>query len=391
MVICYFQVSQIVDDLRKALLILDPYEEEVGKVIKKLLCIGESASDSLECSEIKALQLAASRLHITSPKAILIERRSIKKLLDKVGDNDTTKKKILTYFLYLLKKYGQLIIEEHRERASSLGYEKSDNGYRHNQSTEVEPQKQYEHYKAQSYLLSRAVPPEEFKCPISGRLMYDPVVTASGETYERMWIQKWIDEGNDTCPKTNVKLTHLLLIPNSIMKDLISSWCTTYGVTISDPSVLPEALHLWETSSTSIASFGSSMDDLRLQMDLSNISLGSIDGSNSVDSLRTKTENGLSTVQSNGDSDRCQSDAKMNKPDLEFLSKLGERDWELQSKVVGDLKKHLKYNDQACHSLSSENFIEPLITFLKDARALKDVKSQRDGCQLLLTFVSKSR
>ncbi|KAF3440682.1 hypothetical protein FNV43_RR18966 [Rhamnella rubrinervis] len=54
-------------------------------------------------------------------------------------------------------------------------------------------------------------------------------------------------------------------------------------------------------------------------------------------------------------------------------------------------QNHLKYSDQACHSLSSENFIEPLITFLMDARDLKDVKSQRDGFQLLLTFVSKSR
>ncbi|KAF3439348.1 hypothetical protein FNV43_RR17625 [Rhamnella rubrinervis] len=221
--------------------------------------------------------------------------------------------------------------------------------------------------------------------------MYDPVVIASGQTYERMWIQKWIDEGHNTCPKTNMKLTHLLLTPNMVMKDLISSWCTKYGVTISDPSVPPEALHFWETSSTSIASIGSSMNDLHLQMDLSNVSLGSIDSTYSLDSLRTKTVNGLSSVQSNGDSDRCQSDANMCKPDSEFLYKLGELHWELQCKVVGDLKNHLKYSDQACHSLSSENFIEPLITFLMDARDLKDVKSQRDGFQLLLTFVSKSR
>ncbi|KAF3440681.1 hypothetical protein FNV43_RR18965 [Rhamnella rubrinervis] len=221
-----------------ATFILDPYEEEAGKVVKELLHVGESASDSQESSEIKALQLAASRLHITSSKAILIEKRSI-----------------------------------------------------------------------------RNCTPEEFKCPISSRLMYDPVVIASGQTYERMWIQKWIDEGHNTCPKTNMKLTHLLLTPNMVMKDLISSWCTKYGVTISDPSVPPEALHFWETSSTSIASIGSSMNDLHLQMDLSNVSLGSIDSTYSLDSLRTKTVNGLSSVQSNGDSDRCQSDANMCKPD----------------------------------------------------------------------------
>ncbi|KAF3439349.1 hypothetical protein FNV43_RR17626 [Rhamnella rubrinervis] len=74
-----------------ATFILDPYEEEAGKVVKELLHVGESASDSQESSEIKALQLAASRLHITSSKAILIEKRSIRKLLEKAGDNDSTK------------------------------------------------------------------------------------------------------------------------------------------------------------------------------------------------------------------------------------------------------------------------------------------------------------
>lgn len=388
--ICGFQVSQIVDDLRGATFILDPYEEEAGKVVKELLHIGESATDSQEISEIKALQLAASRLHITSSKAVLIERRSIRKLLEKAADADSTKKKILTYFLYILNKYGKLITEEHRERPSSLAFERSGNGSMYNHCTEVALQNKYRQNKAQINMLSRTVPPEEFKCPISSRLMYDPVVIASGQTYERMWIQKWIDEGHDTCPKTNMKLAHLSLTPNMVMKDLISSWCTKYGVTVSDPSVPPEALHLWETSSTSIASIGSSMNDLRLQMDLSNVSLGSVDSSYSSYSLHTKTANSLSSVQNNGDSDRCQSDA-VRKPDSEFLSKLGELHWELQCKVVGDLNNHLKLNDQACHSLSTKNFIEPLITFLTDARDLKDVKSQRDGFQLLLTFVSKSR
>ena len=32
--------------------------------------------------------------------------------------------------------------------------------------------------------------------------MSDPVIICSGQTYERVCIEKWFSEGNDTCPKT---------------------------------------------------------------------------------------------------------------------------------------------------------------------------------------------
>lgn len=35
------------------------------------------------------------------------------------------------------------------------------------------------------------VAPEEFRCPISLELMADPVVIASGQTFDRACIQKW--------------------------------------------------------------------------------------------------------------------------------------------------------------------------------------------------------
>ncbi|KAG7597104.1 U box domain, partial [Arabidopsis suecica] len=34
------------------------------------------------------------------------------------------------------------------------------------------------------------IPPEELRCPISLQLMCDPVITASGHTYERVCIEK---------------------------------------------------------------------------------------------------------------------------------------------------------------------------------------------------------
>ncbi|CBI18145.3 unnamed protein product, partial [Vitis vinifera] len=54
-----------------------------------------------------------------------------------------------------------------------------------------------------------------------------------------------------------------------------------------------------------------------------------------------------------------------------------------------DAEKDLKGDDQLWHSLSSKNFIEPLIRFLKDACGQHDVKAQRVRSQLLLELVNK--
>ncbi|KAM1701893.1 U-box domain-containing protein 5-like [Malus sylvestris] len=388
------QISQIADDLKGASFILDPSEEEAGRFVRELLHSDSSRSNQREDSEIKALQIASFRLHITSSKAILMEKRSIKKLLDKVGDNETRKKQILTYFMYLLNKHGKLITGKQTESASeqqqvSFVPENSGNGFESNQHAEIESPVGYGKSKAQSNLFRGAVPPEAFMCRISSRMMYDPVVIASGLTYERMWIQKWFDEGHDTCPKTNMKLNNLSLTPNITMKELISSWCTQNGVAHPDPSVQPEALS-WETSSTSIASLGSSMNDLHLQMDFSNISFGSLDTSNNSDSSRNKIENGLSLAQNDNDSLNYQN-AKKRETGVQFLSELGELQWESQCKDVEDVKNHLKCNPQASYAISSENFGEPLIKFLREAHDLDDVKAQRDGLELLMTLVSKSR
>ena len=391
------QISQIMDDLRSATFTLDSSEEEAGKALRGLLMQGASASDSFETSEVKAIQFAVSTLHITSQKAILIEKRSIKKLLEKVGDGEATKKKILKYLLYLLKKYGNLVLGDqsgntcvHHEAAVASENRRKNSMY--SQSVEAELHVGYGHHEAQIDVLSRAVPPEEFRCPISSRLMYDPVVIESGQTFERMWIQKWFAEGNDTCPRTKVKLTHLSLTPNTSMKDLISKWCMRYGVTIPDPTMKPEVHYNLEISSSSIVSFSSSMNDLQLQLDLSNMSIGSLDMSYTSDSSHNKIADGLSLMSmQTRDEHKCQSSANINDSDLKFLFKLAELEWESQCEVVEDVKKKLNYNEEACHAMSSENFVEPLVRFLKDACDRNDIKAQKSGSQLLLAFVSKNR
>ncbi|KAL8137497.1 hypothetical protein V2J09_003498 [Rumex salicifolius] len=72
--------------------------------------------------------------------------------------------------------------------------------------------------------------PEDFLCPISLEIMRDPVIVATGQTYERSYIQRWIDSGNLTCPKTQQKLINFTLTPNYVLRSLISEWCVKNNV-----------------------------------------------------------------------------------------------------------------------------------------------------------------
>ncbi|CAK9169991.1 unnamed protein product [Ilex paraguariensis] len=67
--------------------------------------------------------------------------------------------------------------------------------------------------------------PSYFRCPLSLGLMLDPVIVASGQTYERASIQKWLDHGLTICPRTRQTLSHTNLIPNYTVKALIENWC----------------------------------------------------------------------------------------------------------------------------------------------------------------------
>lgn len=277
------------------------------------------------------------------------------------------------------------------ERVGSVAPANPSNTSVCSQSVDVESDMGIPQNEAQADILDRGTPPEEFKCPISKRFMYDPVVIASGQTFERMWIQKWFDDGNDTCPKTKVKLPHCSMVPNTAMKDLISKWCEKYGITIPDPSM--KAVHSWDISSTSIASLGSSMNDLHLPLDISNISLGSLDASYSSDSSRTRFSDGSNAIlaSKNDDCHRFQSYPSIRETDSEFLTRVSELNWDAQCKMIEDVKSHLQNNLQSCHSVSSDNFVDPLIRFLKDACNRHDARAQKAGSQLLLVFVSKSR
>ncbi|GAA0172794.1 hypothetical protein LIER_26546 [Lithospermum erythrorhizon] len=67
--------------------------------------------------------------------------------------------------------------------------------------------------------------PTHFRCPISLDLMKDPVTLATGITYDRESIEKWIDSGNLTCPVTHQMLHDLNMVPNHSLRKMIQDWC----------------------------------------------------------------------------------------------------------------------------------------------------------------------
>eukprot|EP01018_Ginkgo_biloba_P012492 Gb_29938 [translate_table: standard] len=66
--------------------------------------------------------------------------------------------------------------------------------------------------------------PTFFKCPISLDIMKSPVSLSTGVTYDRSSIQKWLDDGNNTCPATMQVLESKDVIPNYTLRRLIQVW-----------------------------------------------------------------------------------------------------------------------------------------------------------------------
>jgi hypothetical protein len=63
--------------------------------------------------------------------------------------------------------------------------------------------------------------PADFCCPISMDIMRDPVLVATGQTYDKVCIERWLNSGRRTCPKTGVRLRHTELTPNIALRNII--------------------------------------------------------------------------------------------------------------------------------------------------------------------------
>ncbi|KAI3796484.1 hypothetical protein L1987_39155 [Smallanthus sonchifolius] len=67
-------------------------------------------------------------------------------------------------------------------------------------------------------------PLQSFYCPITREVMVDPVETATGHTFERTAIEKWLADGTNLCPLTLFPLDNLILRPNRTLRQSIEEW-----------------------------------------------------------------------------------------------------------------------------------------------------------------------
>ncbi|MFQ6627431.1 hypothetical protein Gotur_006329 [Gossypium turneri] len=72
---------------------------------------------------------------------------------------------------------------------------------------------------------SKTLPPHEFLCPISGSLMFDPVVIPSGQTFDRISIQVCRDLGFTPTLQDGSTPDFSTIIPNLAIKTTILAWC----------------------------------------------------------------------------------------------------------------------------------------------------------------------
>ncbi|XP_052180544.1 U-box domain-containing protein 38-like [Diospyros lotus] len=77
--------------------------------------------------------------------------------------------------------------------------------------------------------LGKKDPPAEFVCPVSGSLMFDPVVVPTGQSFERTSVQVCRQLGFAPALPTGSKPDFSTVIPNLALKSMISKWCEKSG------------------------------------------------------------------------------------------------------------------------------------------------------------------
>jgi hypothetical protein len=363
-------------------------------------------SDATEELELQTFMEAASKLNLTSPKAILIERRAIKKLLDKISGTDPKKEQVLQFFQYLVKKYGKNIKPDSGERAEKLQSENQSSpglSLASDGSTgKCYTPTYFQGYEHQSSMSGETTPPTELCCPISTKLMHDPVIITSGQTYEREYIEKWFSEGYDTCPRTQIKLENFTMIPNTCMRDLIYNWCKERGFTISDflpgkdaYSYSPEQLHGHSMSSLHNVSVPLIAGNAR-NFVIDNSSTTFSDASYVSDCSHVKdmeeSKDRFSRFSWSADYQKYLSFQNFNQGMfLTFLCELSKLPLEIQGSSIKDLKNILDEDNEVSYAMMSNGFVEAFLEFLRNDSGSYSMQAQQAGLHFFLAFLSNSR
>jgi len=65
--------------------------------------------------------------------------------------------------------------------------------------------------------------PPSFYCPISQQCMHDPVVLSDGHSYERRYIERWLESHNSS-PVTAAQLSQKVVFPNHALRNAIEEY-----------------------------------------------------------------------------------------------------------------------------------------------------------------------
>lgn len=283
------QISELQAELSRTQFQLDPGEKQIGADIISLLLQKQKGPqyENPEAEEETFSQVAI-RLGLVTADAILAEKRALKRLLEKARyEEDRRKESVTLHILQLMKKFNNVLRTENVLQTSGnpSRWLVSDRGWgssgklsacadteidrvnsprthphcvdcRCSEMAFLETVDRLEDPECSSPITPRTpqtpVAPEELRCPISLQLMSDPVIVASGQTYERVCIEKWFKEGHVTCPKTRQGLENLNLTPNFCVKGLIASWCEAHNIPVpGPPSPPPSPGWRWELGSAS--------------------------------------------------------------------------------------------------------------------------------------------
>ncbi|KAG2706666.1 hypothetical protein I3760_05G114600 [Carya illinoinensis] len=385
------QIQEIVSELEGTVFSLEPLEKQVGDEIIALLQQGKKFNNSNDSNELECFHQAATRLGITSSRAALSERRALKKLIERArAEEDKRKESIVAYLLHLMRKYSKLFRSEFFDDNDSQG------------STPCSPTVQgslddggpggnghaFERHlsKLGSFNFkpnnrrSGQMPPEELRCPISLQLMHDPVIIASGQTYERICIEKWFGDGHNTCPKTQQNLSHLSLTPNYCVKGLIASWCEQNGVSIPDGP--PESLDLnyWRLALSESESTNSRAMDGVGSCKLKGVKVVPLEESGVIEEAEGNETDSLSPKL-----EECELGVLESYQN--FLSILDEGE-DLREKcvVVEQIRLLLKDDEEARIFMGANGFVEALLRFLGSAVHEGNAMAQESGAMALFNL-----
>ncbi|KAG2329832.1 hypothetical protein Bca4012_020639 [Brassica carinata] len=225
------QVELVLSQFRRAKGRVDASDDELDQDLQSL-CTKSSDVDDYQ----PALQRVAKKLQLMEIPDLAQESVALHEMVASSGGDAEE----MTMVLKLIKDFVQM--ETDNSEDQKVGVNSSSNGQTSTAASQKIP-----------------VVPDDFRCPISLEMMRDPVIVSTGQTYERTCIEKWIEAGHSTCPKTQQALTSTTLTPNYVLRSLIAQWCEANDI---EPPKPPSSFRPRKVSSFSSPAEANKIEDL---------------------------------------------------------------------------------------------------------------------------------